>query len=159
MMSSAQLSEARIQAAVELAEHQRPHAERVAHAEQRFVGQHQQRVGALDLAQGVDQAVDDASNSCERAIRWMMTSVSVVDWKMAAHPHQLLAQQVGVGEVAVVGEGQAAEVEIGEDRLDVAVGRAAGRGVAVMADRANSPCSLAMTDGSPKMSPTRPAAR
>ena len=35
-----------------------------------------------------------------------------------------------------MGERQAAEVEVGEDRLDVAVGRAAGRGVAVMADRA-----------------------
>jgi hypothetical protein len=57
-----------------------------------------------------------------------MTSVS-------AHAHQFLAQQVGVGEVAVMGERQTAEVEIGEDRLDIAVGRAAGRGVAVVADR------------------------
>ena len=55
--------------------------------------------------------------------------------EQAAHPHQFLAQEVGVGEVAVVGEGQTAEIEIGEDRLDIAVGGAAGRGVAVMADR------------------------
>ena len=35
-----------------------------------------------------------------------------------------------------MGERQPAEVEVGEDRLDVAVRRAAGRCVAVMADRA-----------------------
>jgi hypothetical protein len=37
-----------------------------------------------------------------------MTSVSVVDWNDSG-PHQLLAQQVGVGEVAVVGQRQATQ--------------------------------------------------
>ena len=134
MMSSAQVSEVRIQASSSRPIDQRPHAHRIAHAEQRLVGQQQQRVGALDAAERVDQAVDDG--------RVVGAGDQVVDdlgvggrLEQAAHPHQLLAQQVGVGEVAVVGEGQAAEVEIGEDRLDVAVGRAAGRGVAVVADR------------------------
>ena len=134
MMSSAQLSDVRIQASSSWPMHQRPHAHRIAHAEQRLVGQQQQRVGALDPAQRVDHAVDDG--------RVVGAGDQVVDdlgvggrLEQAADPHQLLAQQVGVGEVAVVGERQAAEVEIGEDRLDVAVRRAAGRGVAVMADR------------------------
>src|SRR5471030_953720 len=56
--------------------------------------------------------------------------------EQAAYPYQFLAQDVGVGQVAVVGERETAEIEIGEDRLVIAVGRATGRGVAVMADRA-----------------------
>ena len=47
-------------AAVELAQHQRADAERVARADQLLVGQRDQRVGALDLAQRVDEAVDEA---------------------------------------------------------------------------------------------------
>ena len=143
---------------VEAADAERPHAHRVAHAEQRLVGQQQQRIGALHPAQRIDHAVDHG-----RVVR---AGDQVVDHlgvggglEQAAHPHQLLAQQVGVGQVAVVGERQAAEVEVGEDRLDVAVRRAAGRGVAVMADRAIALELRAMTDCSPKMSPTRPAAR
>ena len=136
MMSSAQVSEVRIQASSSWPMHQRPHAQRVAHAEQRLVGQQQQRIGALDPAAARRSGGRPRSNSCERAIRWLMTSVSVVDWNRQPHPHQLLAQEVGVGQVAVVGEREAAEIEIGEDRLDVASERAAGRGVAVMADRA-----------------------
>ncbi len=119
---------------LEAADAERPHAQRVAHAVQRLVGQHQQGIGALDPAQRIDDAVDHR--------RVFRAGDQVVDHlgvgrrlEQAAHAHQFLAQDVGVGEVAVVGEGQAAEVEIGEDRLDVAVGRAAGRGVAVVADR------------------------
>ena len=44
----------------EPAEHQRAHAERVAHADQRLLRQRHQRIGALDLAQRVGQAIDDA---------------------------------------------------------------------------------------------------
>ena len=47
---------------------------------------------------------------------------------------QLVAQREGVGQVAVVGDGEAAEVELGEQRLDVAQDRAAGGGVADVAD-------------------------
>jgi len=48
--------------------------------------------------------------------------------------HQLLAQGQEVGEVAVVGDGQAAGLEIGEHRLDVADEGSAGGGVAGVAD-------------------------
>ena len=41
----------------------------------------------------------------ERAIRWMMHSVSEPDWKIEPSLDQLLAQREGVGQVAVVGDG------------------------------------------------------
>ena len=49
-----------------------------------------------------------------------MTSVSEVDWQMAPEEIELLAQGERVGEVAVVGYGEAAGVDIGEQRLHVA---------------------------------------
>ena len=48
---------------------------------------------------------------------------------------EFVAQHLRVDQIAVVRQRQATEVEIGEDRLDVAVGGAAGRGIAVVADR------------------------
>ena len=53
----------------------------------------------------------------------------------AAAPHQLPAQLVGVGQIAVVADRQSAELEIGKKRLDVAQRHLAGGGVADMADR------------------------
>ncbi len=55
-----------------------------------------------------------------RAVRWTMVSVSEVDWKIAPWRHQFLAQGMGVGEIAVMRDGQAAARQIGEHRLDVA---------------------------------------
>ena len=45
----------------EPAQHQRPHAQRVAHADHLVLRQRRQRIGALDLAQRVDQPVDRRS--------------------------------------------------------------------------------------------------
>ncbi len=53
----------------------------------------------------------------------------------AAAPHQLAAQPIGVGQVAVVADRQPAELEIGEERLHVAQHDLAGRRIADMADR------------------------
>jgi hypothetical protein len=47
---------------------------------------------------------------------------------------QALAQGQEVGQVAIVGDGDAAGLEIGEHRLDVADAAAAGRGIAGVAD-------------------------
>ena len=47
---------------------------------------------------------------------------------------QLPAQRQGVGEVAVVGDGEAAGIQIGEQRLHVAQDGVAGGGVAVVAE-------------------------
>ncbi len=49
-----------------------------------------------------------------------MTSVSEVDWQMAPEEISSLAQRQGVGEVAVVGDGEAAGVDIGKQRLHIA---------------------------------------
>ena len=47
-------------AAVELADHQRADAERIAGADQLLVGEADEGIGAFDLAQRVDEAVDEA---------------------------------------------------------------------------------------------------
>ena len=52
---------------------------------------------------------------------------------------QVAAERQGVGEVAVVGDGEAAGVQLGEQRLDVAQDGLAGGGIADMADGASRP--------------------
>ena len=47
---------------------------------------------------------------------------------------QFLANLVGIGEIAVVGNGQATEFEVGEQRLNIAEQRAAGSRIADVAD-------------------------
>ena len=65
----------------------------------------------------------------ERAIRWMMHSVSEPDWKIEPRPISSSRKREGVGQVAVVGDGAAAHGELGEERLHVAdLGRALGAG-------------------------------
>jgi hypothetical protein len=59
--------------------------------------------------------------------------VSEVDWQMA--PDEVAPKCERVGEVAVVGEREAAGVQIGKQRLDVAQDGVAGGGVAVVAER------------------------
>ena len=74
-----------------------------------------------------------------------------------ALPHQFGAQGMGIGEIAVMGDGDAAAGQIGEDRLDVAGVGAAGGGIAHMADREIGPSDcLAASELRPKASPTRP---
>ena len=107
------------QRAVQLAHHQRAHAIGIAHADQLLGGERHQRIGALHLAQRVDQLVDDA-RLVLRAVRWTMVSVSEVDWKIAPCRPASLAQGMGIGEIAVMGDGDAAAGQIGEDGLDVA---------------------------------------
>ena len=67
-----------------------------------------QGIGAFDLAQRLDEAVDEAAACFERATRCRITSVSEVDWQMAPLRDQLAAQGQAIGEVAVVGDGEAA---------------------------------------------------
>ena len=117
----------------ELAQHQRPHAQGVAHSDQAFLRQRGQRIGAFDLAQRVDHALLDAELQTGRDE--MDDHFSVAGrLEQAAAPYQLLAQLVGIGEIAVVADGETAEFEIGEKRLDVAHRHFAGGRVAHMAD-------------------------
>jgi len=55
--------------------------------------------------------------------------------EQAAAPHELTAQGDGVGQIAVVADGESAELEIGEQRLHVAQHGAARRRIADVADR------------------------
>jgi hypothetical protein len=119
--------------AVELAEHQRADAQRVAHADQLLVGQGDQGVAALDLGHRVDEAVDHlglprAGDQVKDhlAVRGRLEDGPVGD--------QFLPQEQEVGQVAVVADGDAAGLEVGEHRLDVADAAAAGGGVAGVAD-------------------------
>ncbi len=117
----------------ELAQHQRPDAQRIAHADQSVLRQGRQRIGALDLAQRIDHAVLDGV--LEAGGDEMDDHLGVGGrLEQAAAAHQLPAQMIGVGEVAVVADGEAAELEIGEERLDVAHRHLAGGGIADMAD-------------------------
>jgi hypothetical protein len=64
-------------------------------------GHADQRIGALDHAQGIDEAIEQrrVAAGCDR---WMITSVSEVDWKIAPLLHQFALQGHCVGDVAVV---------------------------------------------------------
>ena len=144
-------------AAVELAEHQRADAERVAGADQLLVGQRDEGVGALDLriasmkrstkrllAGAGDEVEDDLG------VRGRLADGAVAD--------QVAAQRQAVGEVAVVGDGEAAALEFGEQRLHVAQHGLAGGGVADVADRREAFEALDVAR-SEKLSPTRPSLR
>ena len=52
-----------------------------------------------------------------------------------ARRDQLAPERQRIGEIAVVGDGEAAGIDVGEERLHVLERRLAGRRVAVVADR------------------------
>ena len=55
--------------------------------------------------------------------------------------HQLVPQEVEIGQVAVVGDGDAALVQIGEHRLDVAQETAAGNFYSTKGEMVNENCN------------------
>ena len=115
------------------AEDQRPHAQRVAHAHQRLVRQRDQRIGADHLLQRVDQPVDHGGIEADgdQVDEHLAVGGGL---EQAAAADQGAAQHMGVGQVAVMRHGEAAELEIGVERLHVAQDGVAGGGVAVVAD-------------------------
>ena len=114
-----------------------------------------QRIGALDLAQRLDEAVDDLRPA--RARREQQHDLGV-GGRLAdrAAANELAPQRQAVGQIAVMGDREAAGLELGEQRLDVAQDGLAGRRVAHVADRrrrrAGGRCVAALE----KWSPTRP---
>ena len=68
--------------AVQLAQAQGPEAVGVPGGDDLVGGGQHQGIGAFDVVQGVDQGFDQIGAPRCRAMRWTMTSVSMVDWKM-----------------------------------------------------------------------------
>ena len=120
-------------AAVEGADDQRADAERIARADQLLVGQPDEGIGAFELAQALDEAVDETVAA--RARHQMQDHLGVGGrLHHGAFVHQGFAQGDAVGQVAVVADGEAAAFQFGEQRLHVAQHRLAGGRIAHMAD-------------------------
>ena len=119
---------------VELAEHERADAERVARADQLLVREADERVGALDLAERLDEAVENARLAAlgDQMQHDLGVRRRLVD---RAFADQLPAQCQAVGEIAVMGDRETAAVEFREEWLHVAQDRLAGGRIAHMADR------------------------
>jgi hypothetical protein len=119
--------------AVEVAEHQRPDAERVAGADQLLVGQGHQRIGTLDRAQRLDETVDETT---ALGLRHQMQDHFGVGGRLhhGAVKNKLAAQRQAIGEIAVMADRKTAGIELGEQRLHVAQNGGACGGVADMAD-------------------------
>ena len=119
--------------AVEIAQEERADAERVAAADQLLFGQRDQRIGALDLAERVDHALHQrAAVAGGDQVQDGLGVGGGLEDRAAALQFPLQRQRVG--DVAVMRHGEAAADELGEERLHVAQVRAAGRGIAVVAD-------------------------
>src|SRR5262249_40480320 len=103
----------------ETAENQRPHTERIAHSDDFLLRERHQRKSALDLPQRVDQPVDDGLlEACRDQVNNDFGVARRLE--QAAATHQLPAYLVGVGQITVMANGKAPELEIGEERLHVA---------------------------------------
>jgi hypothetical protein len=109
----------------ELAHHQRADAERIAAGDHPLRRHADQRIGAFELLQRVDEAID------QRAI---MRCGDKVDDRLGiagrledrARSDQVLPQAHGVGDVAVMRHREPAARQLGIERLDVAQRRLAG---------------------------------
>jgi hypothetical protein len=120
--------------ALELAEHQRPDAQRIAHADHARGGERDEAIRALDLPKPVDQPVE------QRAVG---ARGDQVDDDLGVHGgledaaalDQFAPEARRIGQVAVMPDGEAAGGELREQRLHVAQHGVAGGGVAVVADR------------------------
>ena len=117
----------------ELAHDQRPDAERIAAGDQPFLGQDEQRIGAFDLLQRVDQPVDRAGGLRGRdEVDDDLGVAGRLEDRAAAVERP--AKLHGVGQIAVVGDREAAVGQLGEQRLDVAQRGLAGGRIADVAD-------------------------
>ena len=116
------------------AQDQWSHAERVAHAHQRLGGQRHQRIGADHLLQRVDQPIDHGGVKADRDQVDEYLGIGG-GLEQAAAPHEGPPQHMRVGQVAVMRNREAAELEVGVERLHVAQDGATCGGIAVVADR------------------------
>ena len=132
-MSKAQLSEATTKRSPSRPSAERPHPVRVAEGDDRALGHHHGRVGALQPRHHVgDRVLDElaAVGGEQRGDDLRVGGAAEVDPALL----QLGPELDRVGQVAVVGERQLAAV-VAPDRLRVLPGAAAGGRVAHVADR------------------------
>ena len=115
------------------AEDQRAQADGVACADQLLAGDADEGITAFNLVHGIDQAFNKA---LLRAARDQVEDHFGVHGGLEdrAIADEFLAQDAGIGQVAVMRYGETACIKVCEDRLDVAGHRAALRGVPVVAD-------------------------
>ena len=135
MMSSAQVSEARMVGVAELAYDQRPDAQRIADADEFLHRQQCERVGAIDPHQRIDQPHGEATLALGAA-RDQVNDYLGIGGRLEdrARGNQLAPKCQRIGQVAIMAERQAAHVDIGEERLHIPERGFAHRGVADMAD-------------------------
>ena len=122
------------EAVAEPAERERPDAVRVAEGDDRVLGHHHGRVGALAAAASRRRPRPRCSGRSLEESSAAMISESEVPRKAIPRSLQLGAELDRVGQVAVVGERDLAAV-VAPDRLGVLPGAAAGGRVADVADR------------------------
>jgi hypothetical protein len=91
----------------------------------------------------------------ERLIMWRMSSVSVVPWKNRSFLKELFFEGLGVGDIAVVGQGNLSFVGEDVDRLDVQRGVSPAGGVASVSNP-NVGGVLLVGDSGQRTPPTRP---
>ncbi len=117
----------------EPADDQRADADRIARADHHVVGQADERVRAFDLPDRIDEAFDDAA--LLRARQKMKNDLGVgCRLTDGARGDEFATQRQRIGQVAVVGDGEAAGIDIAEEGLDVADKRIARGRVAIVAD-------------------------
>ena len=114
-------------------EDQRPDTQRIAHAHQGFVGKGDQGIGADHLLQRVDQPVHDGGIEADGDQVDEDLGVGG-GLEQAAATDQGAMQHMGVGQVAVMRDGEPAELEIRIERLNISKNGIAGGGVAVVPD-------------------------
>ena len=119
--------------AVEFAENERTDAPRITRSDQFLVSQRHQRIGALESPERFDIALDETAAP---GLRDQMQDRLGVGGRLhqGAVAYQFATQRQSVGEVAVVGNGEAAGIEFGEQRLHIPQDGAPGGGVAGVAD-------------------------
>ncbi len=127
---------------VEPTDDERPYAERIAAADHLLARQADEGIGAFDPLQRSDQPVEQAilSDRRDEVQEHLGVGGRLEDRAVAL---QFALQGLGVGEIAIMSDREAAARELGEERLDIAFERAAGGRVA---DMANGPIANQLVD-------------
>src|SRR5271169_1088786 len=100
-------------ATIKLAKDQRPDAERVAGAHDLLVGDADERIGPLDLAQRINEAIDEAilAASRDKVKDHLRIGGRLADGAVA---NQRLAERQRVREIAVVGDSESPSGDLRE---------------------------------------------